>query len=185
MNSHLARVPFGQERRLNLGFDKSCPVCGIQRGLVHEYGCLAEECPKCGSPVVGCACECLAPWEEFKIVRALEGTFCCLDDAFQAGAGAGNRKTEAMSPTDKAAVMYVTKNVSPEMRAEINKGFDALFPTLKPCGENKQGERMYLSDDIADALGMDRSEVKEFCANIEEEAMQSEPVHPHDGAGHC
>ena len=176
---YLERTPFGQEQRLNLGFGPSCPACGVERGLPHEYGCPAEECPRCGNPVVDCHCECLAPWEELCIVKAIEATFSSLDDAHAAGAGVGNRRADAMSYVDKAAVLYFTENAPPEIKAEINRGFVALFPGLQPCGTNERGERMYSSVDIAKALEVDHDEITETIRNlVAEDVLDSLPRDP-------
>lgn len=176
---YVERITFGKEQCLNLGFGPSCPACGVERGLPHEYGRPAEECPRCGTPVIDCHCECLAPWDEFRITKAIEATFSSLDDAYAAGAGAGNRKADAMSYTDKAAVLYVIENVPPEMKTEINRGFAALFPGLHPCGTNEQGERMYSSVDIAKALEVDHDEITETISNlVAEDVLDSLPREP-------
>ncbi len=179
---YLERITLGKEQRLNLGFGPACPACGVERGLPHVYGCPAEECPRCGTPVVDCHCECLAPWDELRIVKAIEATFSCLDDAFAAGAGAGNRKADAMSYMDKAAVLYVIENVPPETKAEINRGFAALFPELQPCGTNARGERMYSSVDVAKALEVDHDEIIETIENLNAEDVLHSLPHDPQGA---
>ncbi|MBV5327410.1 MAG: hypothetical protein JZU65_07205 [Chlorobium sp.] len=163
MKEYFSRIPFGQEQRLNLGFGDTCPLCDVQRGIQHEDGCPAEECPKCRRPVVGCFCECLEPWEELRIIKGIELQFTCLEDSRNAGAGAGNRKNETLTPTDKAALLYFMKNSSPETRAELDAGFNEIFPGLSPCGTNASGEEIYSSNDLAAALDMDKGEVNEMC----------------------
>jgi len=166
---YLERIPFGKERRLNLGFGANCPICNAGRGRLHECGCQGEECPQCGNPLVNCCCECLAPWDKFPIVQAIEASFSNIDESLAAGAGVGNRRADAMSPTDKAAVLYFTNNAPPEVRKEINRGFVSLFPGLNPCGVNELGERLYSSFDIAEVLGIDHKEVVKTIRKLETE----------------
>ena len=83
--------------------------------------------------------------------------------------GAKNRRADAMSPTDKAAFLYFTNNASPQFRAEIRRGFDKIFPGLKPCGVNELGERLYSSFDIAEVLGIDHKEVVKTIRKLETE----------------
>ena len=170
---YFERIPFGKERRLNLGFGATCPICNAERGRLHECGCQGEECPKCGNPVVNCCCECLSPSEEFGLVKAIEASFSSLDEASMACSGAKNRRADAMSPTDKAAFLYFTNNASPEFRAEIKRGFDKIFPGLKPCSVNERGERMYSSVDIAKALETDHDEIIETIRNLDTEDKQN------------
>jgi len=167
--SYYARLPFGQEQRLNLGFGDTCPVCNVKRGQEHEYGCMAEECPLCHRPIVDCYCECLQPGDAMSITLAIEKTFTCMDDAYNAGAGAGKRNADTFTPTDKAAMAYVLKNVPPEVQKKFERGFFDLFPELKPSSISEKGERMYSANDIAEALGMDKDVVNEMAHAMRDE----------------
>lgn len=170
---YFERIPFGKEQRLNLGFGATFPVCNVRRGKFHEYGCQGEECPQCGNPLVNCCCECLSPSEEFGHVKAIEASFSSLDEASTACSWADNREADGMSPNEKAAFLYFTNHAPPEFRAEIRRGFDKIFPGLKPCGVNEQGERVYSSVDIAKALEIDHDEIIESIRNLETEDYQN------------
>ncbi len=179
MKSYYARLPFGHEQRLNLGFGDNCPVCNVKRGQEHDYGCIGEECPECHRPIVDCYCECLQPGDAIRITLAIEKMFTCMDDAYNAGAGAGKRNADTLTPTDKAAMAYVMNNVPPELKAKFDAGFKDLFPDIKPCSTNEKGEKMYSVNAIAEALGMDKDEANEMAhAMLGEDGVKVIPPLP-------
>ena len=47
------RLPF---RRADEGLDEDalCVDCDAEDGQIHELGCDAETCPKCGEQLIGC-----------------------------------------------------------------------------------------------------------------------------------
>jgi len=169
MKEYYARLPFGTEQRLNLGFGSTCPACDVVRGSLHEFGCMAEECPECHRPVVSCYCECLQPKDEIRITMAIEKTFTSMEDAHRAGAGAGKRNAATLTPTDKAAIIYVTNNAPPELKKKFDQGFLKIFSDLKPCGTSREGKPVYSTADIAKALGEDVAEINETAAAMAEE----------------
>ena len=178
MRTYHERTPFGQEQRLNLGFGATCPVCDVQRGVTHEFGCQAEECPKCHGPILDCCCEAISATEELLIIKAIENSFNSQEEAIRAGAGADNRKAETMTPTDKAAIMYFLSNCAPEMKAEIDKIFLSLFPGLEPCGTNEKGGCVFAIKDVAQAFDIDESELIELAQTLEAEDNPDPPVGP-------
>jgi hypothetical protein len=178
MKTYYERTPFGQEQRLNLGFGATCPVCNVQRGVHHKYGCQGEECPKCHGPIPDCSCEAISATEELLIIKAIENSFSSQEEAIRAGAGADNRKADSMTPTDKAVIMYFLSNCAPEMKAEIDKKFRSLFPGLEPCGTNEKGGRVFAVKDVAKALNIDESELIELAQTLEAEDDPDPPVGP-------
>ena len=121
----------------------------------------------------------LEPWEELRIIRGIGKQFTCVADASKAGAETGKRKNNTLTPTDKAAMMYVIASAPPELKKQFDAGFKILFPDLEPCSTSANGEMFYSSGDIADALGMDRGEANEMVkALIEGEAGSTPTVSP-------
>jgi len=74
MKKYCDRLPYGKEQRLNLGVN-ICPVCEVQHGHHHEYGCFAEECPECHSALMTCHCRSIAPYEGQLHIKAIAESF--------------------------------------------------------------------------------------------------------------
>jgi hypothetical protein len=57
------RLPYGAEtfRAPAEAEHRSCRHCGAVKGQLHEPLCDYEECPVCGSQVMGCGCRLYTP----------------------------------------------------------------------------------------------------------------------------
>jgi hypothetical protein len=38
-------------------FEKQCPDCGVDRGVIHDLFCTKERCPFCGGQLISCDCK--------------------------------------------------------------------------------------------------------------------------------
>jgi len=71
---YYSRVKYGKEQRLNLGFSM-CPLCDVQPGEHHEYGCFAEECPQCHCVLLNCHCRSIDPHDGHLHKKAIADSF--------------------------------------------------------------------------------------------------------------
>lgn len=62
-------------RRLEEG-----PFCCAPNGKLHRIGCLAEECPACKRPLIGCSCRTLSMVENFRVIQTLGTGFMLLNE---------------------------------------------------------------------------------------------------------
>ena len=79
MKNYCDRVPYGKEKRLNIGVIM-CPVCEVQPGQYHEYGCFAEERPQCHDVLLNCHCRCIYLHEGQLHIKAISASFCSLEE---------------------------------------------------------------------------------------------------------
>ena len=66
------RLRFGDERPRWGAEHRSCPDCGVVRGMLHVPGCDVEACPGCGSQAIGCGCDRLEGEADVERMAALE-----------------------------------------------------------------------------------------------------------------
>jgi len=111
----------------------------VKRGQEHEYGCVAESCPRCHRAIITCSCQCLEPGEGAKIILGIERTFTSVDDVALA--------SESVKDMNK---------LSYSEQAAINAFMVVLG--LKPCGIGKDGEPQYDLNCVADTLQMTDTE---------------------------
>lgn len=132
------RLLFGKEQRLILGLG-DCPACETKRGSLHEYGCVAEECPKCHRPIVACHCQCLEPEEGKHIVA---GIILSMTEADVIRLGEGIKDMKTLSYTNEAV---------------IKSTMEGLLG-LTPCGIGDDGFPTYDLHAVALQLGMTDTE---------------------------
>lgn len=49
-------VKFGEEKNTDFSDIERCNDCNVIKGAFHHNWCEAEECPKCGNPMLICKC---------------------------------------------------------------------------------------------------------------------------------
>jgi hypothetical protein len=153
------RVPYGHEKKLiQVGAD-SCVRCKAHRGENHKYGCDSEECPQCGSMIIGCCCDCLSNYESSCIIQALCRKFSSLEDALSDMVGSWEGRKS--SYLDHAAVQYIFENVPKDVRSELVDEFRRRFPLLLPHIEDAQGTPYYTAEQLSKTLNVPLREVQE------------------------
>lgn len=122
------RVKYGSEKRLNLGF-AICPLCAVQPGQDHEYGCFAEECPKCHCILLNCHCRSIDPYEGQLHIKAISESFESPEEVLEIF----NRPIVSEVPSLLTAAAWVTI-------------FDMMG--LEPRGYDDLGDPLYSVEDI-------------------------------------
>lgn len=153
-------MPFGAEITLVQAGRQRCIHCQQPLGQFHVAGCGAEECPKCGRPLIGCDCACLAPHDGEKIIRGIYRQFSDLEGAL-AAIGRDTSDVSAASYLNHAAMQFIFDHVPEAAREEITRVFHLRFPGLVPVLQDEQGRAYYTAEQLSAALDIPLSEVNE------------------------
>jgi hypothetical protein len=127
------RVKYGSEKQLNLGLDK-CPICAVQPGKHHEYGCFAEECPECHCILLNCHCRSIDPYEGQLHIKAISESFESPEEVLEIF----YRPIVSEVPSLLTAAAWVTI-------------FDMMG--LEPKGYDDLGDPLYSAEDV-NSFGM-------------------------------
>ncbi len=161
MKNRKQRVPFGAEINLVQAGAETCAHCHSPRGTPHIAGCVAEECPQCGKPLIGCCCQCLSARDETKIIQGLYAQFEDLEGALQAIGKESCPAGSTPSYLQHAVMQFIFHNVPQSARMEITRAFHLRFPALVPALQDEEGRAYYTAEQLSQALDIPLSEVNE------------------------
>lgn len=158
MRKYLARIRVGGEQALVEG--GTCPACDQPAGTYHRFGCRNELCPKCQRFLIGCNCNCLAPVDSARTIKALHGEFVSLADAVAVVSSAETGGGEE-SYLVHAAMQYLYENIPEAARAGLNRLFQANHPGLVPQLQDETGFGYYTAEQLSVALRIPLAEINE------------------------
>ena len=157
LKKYLDRVTVGSE--LAMAYRPACPGCMRQEGETHDFGCADEECPMCRKILVGCHCNCLSPTDSAQIIKRLHDQFMSLTDAIEVVMGLVSGPSPDASYLTHAAMQYLYENMTIEVRADLNRGFQESHPDLVPLLQDEAGYGYYTAEQLSLALQIPLSEV--------------------------
>ncbi|MDR3629357.1 MAG: hypothetical protein P4L42_03385 [Desulfocapsaceae bacterium] len=163
----MERIKFGSETKMTILAD-NCPGCNAYRGQLHQYACVVESCPQCGSRLLRCTCKALSMAESLKITKAVADGITDRSE-IRRTSDTGSEHLDA-SYYEEGVMLWIIRDVTARDQAAAAKMNELLADT----GFKHVGKGYAISaEDAARHMGVP---VEEARAILEE--MQADAVYP-------
>jgi hypothetical protein len=161
----MERIPFGNETKFEI-IAAACLCCNTHHGHLHEFGCVLESCPACGSRLLQCKCKILGIKDALRTIRAVPDTISDRAEVKRAIKNGSKHLYETYY--EEGVMLWFTKDVTAR-DPEMAKIADEL---LADMGFKKSGEGYLVSaESIAPHVNTSVDEAREVLEDLQAESV--------------